>query len=119
MFGTIGPGRFEIKVQYLNSVDPWAYEVAPGATAERLSRFSVFARLADQTNVPGVSVDVFPERGPNYSCITNNSGYCDGWVLIGPVRVSANKSGFRPSEGTVSLPWDNFGKSIVVTMIPQ
>jgi hypothetical protein len=80
------------------------FAVAPGSVPERMLRLgvSVFANSVSSTSprLPGVTVTVEPDRGPEQTCQTNQNGVCEFWVLSGNIQISATKDGYTPAQIT-------------------
>ena len=81
---------------------PTAFAVATGAAPERMLMLNVVAYAnsvsATSPRVSGAALDVRPDRGPEQSCQTSQSGACNFWVLSGNVQISARKDGYAPAQ---------------------
>jgi hypothetical protein len=96
---TLSDGQVEIAARLgpLPS-NPMAFAVSPAGAPERMLSLSVIASDPDDRRVPGVDVDVVPDRGARQSCRTSSTGHCTLWVFDTTIHVSGTKAGYEPAQ---------------------
>jgi len=118
---TTGTGVVEVYAVYGNlKADPIAFTVTSGGTPERMLSLSVIAADEAGHRVPGVNVEITPERGVRQTCQTSATGFCGGWVLDTPIQVTGTKAGFLPAQAAGYAPFpDSLIRQADLVMRPQ
>jgi hypothetical protein len=96
-----------------------AYAVAPGVAPERMVSFSVIVQdSVTSARVPGVQVDLSPDRGLPQTCQTGEFGSClpSLWVLPGNVHIRLTKAGYQTGDTSVTLSSDSLSAAPILAL---
>jgi hypothetical protein len=115
-------GRIEVSATYgFLQGSAGTYAVAPGTTPERMIQVSVIVEDSrTAARVPDVLIDIFPERGAEQTCMTNQFGGCLPFplVLSGTTRIKALKAGYVSIETSLPPPQGSLFQSTIIKLSP-
>ena len=115
---SIAPGHVQIVATLgRDSARSDMFAVAPNAVAELMYKLSVIAEDVAEERISGVDVEVRPDRGNLQTCVTEDTGSCQLWVLKSHVEVIGTKTGYQSARGSVTPSADpNEGNNLRVLL---